>query len=58
MARDLAGRWFELFSDMVGTEPDVRERFRRALENEPALNAGRLMTDDVLEYLRKAHARA
>jgi DNA-binding transcriptional MerR regulator len=57
-ARALAGRWFELFVDMVGTDPSARRRFRRAHEQEPALNAGRLMTDDLLEYLRQAHAGA
>ena len=55
-ARVLAQRWYELFTDMVGNAPDVRERFRQALENEPALNAGRMMSDDVLNFLRQAHA--
>lgn len=57
-ARALAQRWYELFTDMVGNAPGVRERFRRALENEPALNAGRMMTDDLLDFLRQAHAAA
>jgi MerR family transcriptional regulator, thiopeptide resistance regulator len=57
-ARALARRWFELFSDMVGNAPDVRERFRMALENEPALRNGRMMTDDVLDFLREAQAAA
>ena len=57
-ARALAKRWFELFTDMVGSAPDVRQRFRTALENEPALNQGRMMTDDILEFLRQAYAAA
>lgn len=57
-ARELAHRWFELFTDMVGTDPDARLRFRQAHEQEPALNAGRLMTDELLEYLRRAQAAA
>ncbi|WP_342119288.1 MerR family transcriptional regulator [Pseudoduganella sp. OTU4001] len=57
-ARELAHKWFELFTDMVGTAPDARLRFRRAHENEPALNAGRLMTEDLLDFLRQAHAGA
>jgi hypothetical protein len=57
-ARALAQRWLELFTDMVGNAPGVRERFRKALENEPALNAGRMMTDDLLDFLRKAMAPA
>jgi MerR family transcriptional regulator, thiopeptide resistance regulator len=57
-ARALARRWFELFTDMVGNAPGVRERFRKALESEPALNAGRLMSDEVLDFLRQAHATA
>jgi len=54
----LAQRWFELFTDMVGNAPGVRERFRQALESEPALRAGRMMTDEVLDFLRQAHAAA
>ena len=57
-ARALAQRWFELFTDMVGSAPDARQRFRKALENEPALNQGRMMTDDILDFLRKAHSAA
>ncbi|WP_374580631.1 MerR family transcriptional regulator [Pseudoduganella sp.] len=57
-ARELARKWFELFTDMVGTAPDARLRFRKAHDNEPALNAGRLMSDDLLEFLRQAHAGA
>lgn len=57
-ARELARQWFELFTDMVGSAPGARLRFRRAMENEPALHAGRLMTDEVLEYLRQAEAGA
>lgn len=55
-ARELARRWYELFTDMVGSAPDVRQRFRQAHEQEPALNEGRMMTEDVLEFLRQAHA--
>jgi MerR family transcriptional regulator, thiopeptide resistance regulator len=43
---------------MVGAEPGVNQRFRQALEQEPALQVGRLMSDDVLEYLRNGLARA
>lgn len=57
-ARELAQRWFELFTDMVGTAPDARQRFRQAHECEPALNAGRLMDDALLDFLRRAHAPA
>ena len=57
-ARALAQRWFELFTDMVGNAPGVRERFRQALESEPALRAGRMMSDEVLDFLRQAHAAA
>ncbi|MCE3262266.1 MAG: MerR family transcriptional regulator [Pseudoduganella sp.] len=57
-ARQLAQRWFALFTDMVGTRPDARLRFRQAHENEAALNAGRLMSDDVLDFLRQAYAGA
>jgi DNA-binding transcriptional MerR regulator len=55
-ARALAQRWYELFTDMVGSAPGVRERFRKALTDEPALNEGRMMSDDVLDFLRQAYA--
>lgn len=57
-ARALAKRWFELFTDMVGNAPGVRERFRSALDSEPALKEGRMMTDQILDFLRLAHSAA
>lgn len=57
-ARELARKWFELFTDMVGHAPDARLRFRQAHESEAALNVGRLMTDELLDFLRRAHAGA
>ena len=57
-AAELARRWFELFTDMVGPAPDARLRFRAALENEPALQSGRLMTEELVDYLRRAAAGA
>jgi DNA-binding transcriptional MerR regulator len=57
-ARALAQRWFELFTDMVGNAPGVRERFRKALDSEPELKEGRLMSDELLDFLRQAHAGA
>lgn len=55
-ARELAARWLALFTDMVGDAPDARQRFRQALENEPALQVGRMMSDDMLDFLRQASA--
>jgi hypothetical protein len=50
----LAQQWLALFTDMVGPDPDARLRFRAALENEPALQVGRMMTDELLAFLRQA----
>jgi DNA-binding transcriptional MerR regulator len=53
-ARELARQWLDLFSDMVGPQADARLRFRAALENEPALQIGRMMSDELLAFLRQA----
>lgn len=56
-ARELAAQWFELFQDMVGTDPATVARFRTALESEPVLQMGRGMTDEVIGFLRRARER-
>ena len=53
-ARALAQRKQELFTDMIGSDPGALERFRTALEAEPELSAGRLMTPEIIDYLRQA----
>jgi DNA-binding transcriptional MerR regulator len=53
-ARELAAQWFELFQDMVGTNPDTVARFRKAVESEPVLRMGRGMTDEMIGFLRRA----
>lgn len=53
-ARALAQRKNELFEDMVGSDPGSLERFRSALASEPELSTGRLMTEDIMDYLRQA----
>ncbi|HEY1151339.1 MAG TPA: MerR family transcriptional regulator [Pseudoduganella sp.] len=53
-AKALASRWLELLTDMIGKEPGARERFRTALESEPELQTGRMMTEEMLDYLRQA----
>ena len=53
-ARELGGRWFDLFQDMVGADPATVVRFREAIENEPLLRMGRGMSDEMLGYLRSA----
>lgn len=53
-ARALARRKNELFVDMIGTDPGALERFRSALESEPELATGRLMSNEIMDYLRQA----
>lgn len=53
-AAALAARWYELFQDMVGSDPATIPRFRLAVESEPLLQMGRGMTDDMVEWLRAA----
>lgn len=57
-ARELAAKWFELFQDMVGTDPATVPRFRQAVENEPGLQRGRGMTDEMIVFLRSARQPA
>ena len=53
-ARDLARRWNALLIDMIGTAPGARARFRAAHEAEPELQNGRMMSEEMLAYLRAA----
>ncbi|MDB5769167.1 MAG: MerR family transcriptional regulator [Collimonas fungivorans] len=56
-ARELAAQWFDLFQDMVGSDPATVARFRTAVESEPVLRMGRGMTDEMIVYLRRARDR-
>lgn len=53
-AKELARQWFELFQDMVGSDPATVPRFRQAVESEPMLRMGRGMTDEMIAFLRSA----
>jgi len=53
-ARALAERWNALLTDMIGDAPGARERLRAAHAAEPALQNGRMMTGELLQYLRAA----
>ena len=55
-ARALGARWFALFQDMVGTDPETVPRFRQAVASEPLLRQGRAMTDEMVDWLRAARA--
>lgn len=57
-ARELGRQWFELFQDMVGTDPATVARFRVAVESEPLLKQGRGMTDEMIDFLRRARQPA
>ncbi|QOY95408.1 MerR family transcriptional regulator [Massilia sp. UMI-21] len=53
----LTRRWFALFHDMVGDDPEVVAQFRRAGSLEPMLHLGTGIGDDVIAFLRQAMAR-
>jgi len=53
-ARQLAQRWFALFTDMVGDDPEVVAQFRTAYAAEPLLRLGTGIGDDFMVFLRKA----
>lgn len=53
----LTRRWFGLFHDMVGDDPEVVAQFRRAGNTEPMLHLGTGIGDDLIGFLRKAMAR-
>jgi DNA-binding transcriptional MerR regulator len=57
-ARELGRQWFDLFQDMVGTDPATVARFRNAVESEPLLKMGRGMTDEMIDFLRRARQPA
>lgn len=53
-AQRLARRWFGLFTEMVGDDPEVVAQFRRASASEPLLRVGTGIDDDVIDFLRRA----
>ena len=57
-AAQLAHQWYELFRDMVGSDPSTVGRFRTATEVEPVLRLGRAMSDEMVVWLRAAQAAA
>ncbi|MFN3788513.1 MerR family transcriptional regulator [Massilia sp.] len=50
----LARRWFGMFTDMVGDDPEVVSQFRRAASLEPMLHLGTGIGDDLIGFLRLA----
>lgn len=52
----LTRRWFGLFHDMVGDDPEVVAQFRRAGSTEPMLHLGTGIGDELITFLRKAMA--
>jgi DNA-binding transcriptional MerR regulator len=53
-ARDLGRQWMELFHDMVGTEQQDVDAFRKATATEPLLRMGPGIGDATIAWLRKA----
>lgn len=53
-AAALSARWQGLFEDMVGADPATLGRFRQSIETEPLLRSGRVMTDEMVVWLRAA----
>jgi DNA-binding transcriptional MerR regulator len=55
-ARDLGRQWMELFHDMVGTDQQDVDAFRKATATEPLLRMGPGIGDATIAWLRKALA--
>ena len=53
-ARELGRQWMELFHDMVGTDPQDIDAFRKGTETDPLLRMGPGIDDATLAWLRKA----
>jgi hypothetical protein len=53
-ARELGRQWMDLFHDMVGTDPQDVDAFRKATATEPLLRMGPGIDDATLAWLRKA----
>jgi DNA-binding transcriptional MerR regulator len=53
-ARDLGRQWMALYHDMVGTDPQDVDAFRKATATEPLLLMGPGIGDATLAWLRKA----
>jgi DNA-binding transcriptional MerR regulator len=53
-ARDLGRQWMDLFHDMIGTDPQDVDAFRKATATEPVLRMGPGIGDATLAWLRKA----
>jgi DNA-binding transcriptional MerR regulator len=52
-SRALGRQWMELFHDMVGTDPQAVDGFRRAITVEPMLRKGSGVSDEAIAWLRK-----
>lgn len=57
-SRELARHKAELFVDMVGDDPAIVPLFRKAVESEPFLRAGRGMSDEMIAWLQRVDAAA
>jgi DNA-binding transcriptional MerR regulator len=53
-ARDLGRQWMDLFHDMVGTDPQDIDAFRKGTATDPLLRMGPGIGDATLAWLRKA----
>jgi DNA-binding transcriptional MerR regulator len=53
-SRELADAWMALFHDMVGTNQDDIDAFRRATAQEPVLRMGPGIKEPMLDWLRRA----
>jgi DNA-binding transcriptional MerR regulator len=55
-SKALGRQWMALFHDMVGTDPQAVEGFRRAITVEPMLRKGSGVSDEAIAWLRKGLA--
>jgi DNA-binding transcriptional MerR regulator len=53
----LGRQWMELFHDMVGTDQEAVDGFRRAITVEPMLRKGSGVSDEAIAWLRKGLGR-
>ncbi|MHA6671756.1 MerR family transcriptional regulator [Enterobacter mori] len=53
-AQKLAENWLALFQSYAGTNPEIQQKFRTAMQQEPHLMKGTWMTPAVLGWLQQA----
>jgi len=55
-AKELAQRWIKLFSAYAGEHPDTQNKFRQAMQNEPALGTANWGNPSMFSFISEAIA--